>query len=184
MRWIMVLSSLLVLTIISWNLANSNHIPEQIPVSISEPTYQSRYATTVVYTPTGTLNYKLMASDVQYFSNADITWFNQPFATIYHENKMPSWTIRADRAKLTHEKILYLYGHVKVNNLNNTLQLKHIITDNAVINLVTQDIFSDNEVTLCGTGFNSAGIKMHSNLRNQTAELFEKVQTSYEIYNK
>lgn len=57
-------------------------------------------------------------------------------------------------------------------------------TDNAQINLVTQDVTSEDLVTLYGTTFNSSGLKMRGNLRSKNAELIEKVRTSYEIQNK
>ncbi|RCU35099.1 LPS export ABC transporter periplasmic protein LptC, partial [Acinetobacter baumannii] len=49
---------------------------------------------------------------------------------------------------------------------------------------VTQDVTSDDMVTLYGTTFNSSGLKMRGNLRSKNAELIEKVRTSYEIQNK
>jgi lipopolysaccharide export system protein LptC len=65
-----------------------------------------------------------------------------------------------------------------------TSQLQRIKTDNARVNLTTQDVASDDEVTLYGTGFTSNGMKMRGNLRDKTAELIEKVTTSYEIQSK
>jgi lipopolysaccharide export system protein LptC len=38
--------------------------------------------------------------------------------------------------------MLYLYGHVEVNALTADSQLRKITTDNAQINLVTQDVTS------------------------------------------
>lgn len=49
------------------------------------------------------------------------------------------------------------------------------------MNLITQDVASDDEVTLFGIGFTSEGMRMRGNLRDKTAELIEKVKTSYEI---
>jgi lipopolysaccharide export system protein LptC len=103
---------------------------------------------------------------------------------MYDENKVATWTVKADQAKLTGDKMLYLYGHVQVDSLTDTSQLKRINTDNAVVNLVTQDVSSDDVVTLYGIGFNSIGTKMRGNLRSKTAQLIEKVKTSYEIQNK
>ena len=86
--------------------------------------------------------------------------------------------------KLTKDRMLYLYGNVEVDALSADSQLRKITTDNAQINLVTQDVTSDDMVTLYGTTFNSSGLKMRGNLRSKTAELIEKVRTSYEIQNK
>ncbi len=104
--------------------------------------------------------------------------------TTFDTNKVPTWSVKADRAKLTNDRMLYLTGHVEVNALTPDSQLRKITTDKAEINLVTQDVTSDTLVTLYGTSFNSSGLKMRGNLRSKNAELIEKVRTSYEIQNK
>ncbi len=113
-----------------------------------------------------------------------MSWFENPVMTTYDENKIPTWSVRADKAKLTKDRMLYLYGHVEVNSLTQQAQIDRIKTDNAVVNLVTQDVTSEDQVTLYGRSFNSTGMKLRGNLRKKTAELIEKVKTSYEIQNE
>ncbi|UVK77391.1 MAG: Lipopolysaccharide export system protein LptC [Sodalis sp. Fle] len=182
-HWITALLGLLTLIFIGWNLADNNNTYPQTPINTSQPTYQSKQTSTVVYAPDGRLNYKLMADYIQHFAAMKITWFTQPTATMFDENKVPSWMIKADRAKLTHDSMLYLYGNVQVNNLTDLSYLKNITINNAAINLISQDLSSDEEVTLYGTSFNSTGMKMRGNLRNQTAKLIKNVKTLYYIQN-
>lgn len=182
-HWTTALLGLLVMILISWKLTDTDSAPTQISVNTSEPTYQSEYTTTVVYNPAGELNYKLMADRVNHFAEQQITWFTRPVITTFDENKMPTWTVKTNKAKLIQDSMLYLYNHVQLDSLNNGSQLKRITTDNAVINLITQDVFSEDEVILYGTNFHSIGMKMRGNLRNKTIKLIEKVQTSYGIQN-
>ncbi len=182
--WITLLLVLVALVLIGLNLTGTDSDIPQVVADTGEPTYQSEHTVTMVYNPVGVLNYKLIAEHVQQFAIEQLTWFTRPVATMYDENKIATWTVRSDRAKLTNDKMLYLYGHVEVDSLTATSQLQHIRTDNAVVNLVTQDVSSDDEVTLYGTGFNSNGMKMRGNLRNKTAKLIDKVKTSYEIQNQ
>ncbi|TKI06902.1 LPS export ABC transporter periplasmic protein LptC [Martelella alba] len=182
--WVTLALVIVALVLIGWNLADSDNAPAPVAVDNGEPTYQSEHTVTLVYNPVGALNYRLVADHVQHYALEQITWFTRPVATMYDENKVASWTVRADRAKLTGDKMLYLYGHVQADSLIATSQLQHIRTDNAVVNLVTQDVSSDDEVTLDGIGFTSVGEKMRGNLRNKTAQLIEKVKTSYEIQNQ
>ncbi|MEA9390345.1 LPS export ABC transporter periplasmic protein LptC [Acerihabitans sp. TG2] len=181
---ITVLLLLVALVLIGLNLTGTHSETSQVVTDTGEPTYQSQHTVTLVYNPVGGLNYKLVAEHVQQFAVEQVTWFTRPVATMYDENKIATWTVRSDRAKLTNDKMLYLYGHVEVDSLTDTSQLQHIRTDNAVVNLVTQDVSSDDEVTLSGIGFSSKGMKMRGNLRKKTAELLDKVKTSYEIQNK
>lgn len=182
-RWVIILLALVALILIGINYTTQD-APEQSAANSSDPTYKSQHTDTVVYSPEGALNYRLIAQNVEYYSADSISWFAKPVLTTFDENKVPTWSIKSDKAKLTDDKMLYLYGHVEVNALTADAQLRRITTDNARINLVTQDVFSDDQVTLYGTTFNSTGLKMRGNLRSKNAELIEKVRSSYEIQNK
>lgn len=182
-RWVIILLSLAVLVLIGVNLTDRDD-DSQVTINNSDPTYRSEHTDTVVYSPEGALNYRLIAQHVEYFSDQAVSWFTQPVLTTFDENKVPTWSIRSDKAKLTDDRMLYLYGNVEVNALTAESQLRKITTDNAQINLITQDVTSNDLVTLYGTTFNSSGLKMRGNLRSKNAELIEKVRTSYEIQNK
>ncbi len=182
-RWITLLLALVAIVLIGWNLAGPDDSAQPVANSDQNPTYTSQSSNTVVYNPQGGLNYKLVSDKVTYFSTEAVSWFENPVMTTYDENKIPTWSIRSDKAKLTNDRMLYLYGHVEVNSLTQDAQLERIKTDNAIVNLVTQDVTSDDQVTLYGSSFNSTGMKMRGNLRKKTAELIEKVKTSYEIQN-
>ncbi|KEA53782.1 MULTISPECIES: LPS export ABC transporter periplasmic protein LptC [Mangrovibacter] len=182
-RWVIILLALVVLILLGINLADTDN-NSQVQVNNNEPTYQSEHSDTVVYNPEGALNYRLIAKHVEYYSDQELTWFTDPVVTSYDTNKVATWSIRADKAKLTNDRMLYLYGHVELDALTPDSQLRKITTDNAQVNLITQDVASDDLVTLYGTTFNSSGLKMRGNLRSKTAKLIEKVRTSYEIQNK
>ncbi|MDF7679260.1 LPS export ABC transporter periplasmic protein LptC [Enterobacteriaceae bacterium ESL0689] len=181
-RWVIILLSLVALILVGLNLTETN-APFQLQIQSDAPTYTSEHTDTVVYNPEGALSYRLVADHVAYFSAQELSWFTHPIMTLYNVNKEPDWSVRADKAKLTKDRMLYLYGHVEVKALTIDSQLRKITTDNALINLVTFDVTSDDVVTLYGTTFNSSGLKMRGNLRSKTAELIEKVKTSYEIQN-
>ncbi|QOV63615.1 LPS export ABC transporter periplasmic protein LptC [Kosakonia pseudosacchari] len=182
-RWVIILLALAALILIGINLTAQDE-PDPVATNTADPTYKSQHTDTVVYSPEGALNYRLIAQNVEYFSAEGVSWFAQPVLTTFDENKVPTWSIKSDKAKLTDDKMLYLYGHVEVNALTADAQLRKITTDNAQINLVTQDVTSNDQVTLYGTTFNSTGLKMRGNLRSKNAELIEKVRSFYEIQNK
>ncbi|CUX97020.1 LPS export ABC transporter periplasmic protein LptC [Candidatus Hoaglandella endobia] len=186
-RWITVLLGFVLLRLITmlirWNVADTDNYSAQPTVNLGEPTYQSEFTTTVVYNSSGGIHYKLVADHVNHFAKQQLTWFIRPVATTFDENNMPTWQVKADKAKIIEDKILYLSGHVQVDSLTDASQLKYIKTDQAVVNLITQDVFSNEKVTLYGTSCNSTGMKLRSNLRSKTAELIEQVETFYEIQN-
>ncbi|MEH0832840.1 LPS export ABC transporter periplasmic protein LptC [Pectobacterium cacticida] len=182
-RWLTTFLALLALVLIGWNIADDDGVSVPSANDPAVPIYTSEKTDTQVYSPAGKLSYRLISEQVEYFNDEQLSWFTAPVATLFNEQGTATWSVRADRAKLTKDRMLYLYGHVEVKNLTTDTQLQRITTNNAQVNLVTQDIASDDEVTLYGTSFTSSGMKMRGNLRNKTAELIEKVKTSYEIQN-
>ncbi|MBD1226815.1 LPS export ABC transporter periplasmic protein LptC [Xenorhabdus griffiniae] len=184
--WLIAILALIALALIGWNFSSINDDASSAIVDDGYPTYQTQEAITFVYDPEGKLTYKLVADDVKNYTETKLTWFTNPVLTTFAPNSLPgtpiaTWTVRANKAKLTKDKMLYLYGDVQVDSLNDASQLQRITTDNAIVNLTTQDVASDDRVTLIGVGLKSVGMKMRGNLRNKTAELIEKVTTQYEI---
>ncbi|MEH2920739.1 LPS export ABC transporter periplasmic protein LptC [Samsonia erythrinae] len=182
-RWLTAFLALLVLILIGWNMTDEDTVTTPDINTPAVPVYTSEKTNTQVYSPAGKLSYKLVSEKAEYFSDDQLSWFSAPVATLFNEQGTATWSVRANRAKLTKDRMLYLYGNVEVNSLTQDSQLQRITTDNAQVNLVTQDVSSDDEVTLYGASFTSSGMKMRGNLRNKTAELVEKVKTSYEIKN-
>lgn len=182
-RWITLLLASIALILLGLALQERN-APPHVVINPHEPTYTSSNSSTVVYDPMGNLSYKLISDKTAWYSADEVSWFDNPLMTTWNASKEPAWSIRSDKAKLTKDRKLYLYGHVELNTLTQDAQLKRIKTDNALINLVTQDITSEDKVTLYGRNFTSIGLMMHGNLRTKTAELLEKVKTNYEIQNE
>ncbi|MGL4858906.1 MAG: LPS export ABC transporter periplasmic protein LptC [Enterobacteriaceae bacterium] len=178
---VIILLTLLVLALIGWNLADISEKPQDIPLSADTPAYQSEHTDTRVYDPTGALQYRLIANDVKHYTDKEDSWFSQPVLTLFDKNALATWIIRANRAKLTQDQLLYLYGDVLVESQQDESQLKRIDTNSALVNLLTQDVSSQERVALQGTGFHSTGLKMRGNLRSKNAELIEKVKTTYEM---
>ncbi len=183
-RWITLLLAVIAVVLIGWNLTNQEAPPSHVVQDDQSPTYTTASSHTVVYNPEGALAYQLQSDKVSYFDTEQVSWFEHPVMTTYDQQKAPAWSVKADKAKLTRNRMLYLYGHVEVNALNPDAKLERIITDNAQVNLATQDVTSNDQVTLYGQGFRSTGMKLRGNLRAKTAELIEKVKTDYEIQNQ
>ncbi|HGJ5855799.1 LPS export ABC transporter periplasmic protein LptC [Arsenophonus nasoniae] len=182
--WLNIILTLIVLALIGWNLADFNQSKAPAMIENSQPNYQTANAVTHVYDPMGKLAYKLITDETHHFSSSKISWFINPVLTTYDTKSIPTWAIRANKAKLTSDNMLYLYGNVQVNSLNPTSDLQQILTENAIVNLITQDVSSNDKVTVIGIGLRSVGMKMRGNMRTHTAELIEDVKTYYEIPNK
>ena len=180
-KWITGILAVIALALIGWSISSSDNQGSSTTVNTQAPTYTSETSKTVVYNPQGSLAYRLVSNQVEYYEAQQITWFTQPVLTTYDETKRATWVLTADKAKLTEDRMLYLYGHVVVQSQLSDSRLQRLTTNTAQVNLVTQDVTSNDSVNLRGIGFNSTGMKLRGNLRAKTAELLENVNTSYEI---
>ncbi len=172
------------MTLIGWNIVSLSDAKVVKKLTDQEaPTYQTQNAVTVAYNTIGSPCYKLLAADLKYYNTSKLSQFAGPAVTLFDEEGRAIWIIQSDLGKITKNKMLYLDGHVEINNLNPSFELKKITTKSIRVNLITQDIFSDTEVMIYGTTFTSSGMKIQGNLRNKTAELIDKVKTIYAIYN-
>ena len=184
-KWLITVLSFIVLGLIGWNFSvYDDSKPLTTEINDGKPNYQTDDSVTFVYNPAGDLAYKLAASKVDNYTDGKITWFTNPVLTTYNDAGTPTWTVKSIKARLTKERVLYLYSDVQVDSLTPEPQIQRITTDNAVVNLVTQDVSSDDKVTIIGHGLNSTGLKMKGNLRTRTAELIEDVKTHYELQPK
>ncbi|CAD6507895.1 LPS export ABC transporter periplasmic protein LptC [Candidatus Profftia tarda] len=170
--------------IIAWNLTENHSDITESYVKNKAPTYRSQNIITIVYDPTGKISYKIIAKNMYHYSDDKTSWFSQPILITYDQDTQPTWSIRADKAKIIDNHMLYLHGSVEANSLLQISQLKKITADNVHLNLVTQDISADHAVTVYGSNFTSSGLKMRGNMQEKTARLMNNVKTYYEIQNK
>ena len=143
------------------------------------PIYQSDDMTTNVYDLSGTMVYKIESSKVKHFDNTENTDFDLPNVTLYDQEHAATWHIQAKRAMLTNDKLIYLYKDVVLTNLTPDSQLQQVLTDNAVVDLKTQLVTSDDPVKIKGIGFFSTGTGLVGNLREKTANILENIKTFY-----
>lgn len=187
MRWTAVLS-VIALGLLAWFYTQNqqNQDLSHLIKKEEQAEYVGKNMNTLVYSPSGSKQYQATAKQVEYFQYEGKTIFIQPDVllfelTIENNKQAQSWQLRADKAVLTKENMLYLSGNVLAKSLLADSKLQRIETEQATVNLKTQDITSDQQVKINGLNFTSTGLKLVGNLQQQTAILKEQVKTYYEV---
>ena len=186
-RWTVFLSAI-TLVLLAWYYS-LNQDDQQLATLIKKeesPEYIGHKMSTVVYSPTWKKQYLAVSDKVEYYNYDGHTNFERPLVYLFEiENQKTqqkeSWKLSADRAILTKDNMLYLKGNVIAETLLPQSKLQRIETEDAKVNLNTQDISSDNTVKINGQNFTSTGLKLTGNLQQQIANLKEQVKTYYEI---
>lgn len=184
-RWNIILSFIAII-LLAWfySLNQHNQADQTLLKSTASPEYIGKAMYTTVYSPTGKKQYLARAEAVEHHLNEGKTYFEMPELYLYQLDQtspQQSWKVRADRAILSKNDVLYLAGNVEIKSLLNSRKLQQIETESAVINLKNQDISSEYQVKINGYNFHSTGLKLSGNLQQQVATLKEQVKTYYEI---
>ncbi|WP_118777318.1 LPS export ABC transporter periplasmic protein LptC [Haemophilus haemolyticus] len=196
-RWNVILG-LIALGSLGWFYSLNSDKPDlsNLVKKPDSPDYIGNKMETTVFSPEGKKQYLSTADEVKHYTVDGHTEFKMPLVYLFDVStsnnaeksnnpakllESQSWKLSAKKAKLTKNEMLYLEGDVIAESLEPTSRLQRIETQAAEVNLKTQDISSDTMVKINGQNFNSTGLKMVGNLRQQIATLKEQVKTYYEI---
>lgn len=196
-RWNVILG-LIALGSLGWFYSLNSDKPDlsNLVKKPDSPYYIGNKMETTVFSPEGKKQYLSTADKVKHYTVDGHTEFEMPLVYLFDVSisnnaeksnnsakllESQSWKLSAKKAKLTKDEMLYLEGDVIAESLEPTSRLQRIETQVAEVNLKTQDISSDTMVKINGQNFNSTGLKMIGNLRQQIATLKEQVKTYYEI---
>ena len=196
-RWNVILG-LIALGSLGWFYSLNSDKPDlsNLVKKPDSPDYIGNKMETTVFSPEGKKQYLSTADKVKHYTVDGHTEFEMPLVYLFDVStsnnteksnnsakllESQSWKLSAKKAKLTKDEMLYLEGDVVAESLEPTSRLQRIETQVAEVNLKTQDISSDTMVKINGQNFNSTGLKMIGNLRQQIATLKEQVKTYYEI---
>lgn len=126
--------------------------------------------------------FKIITQNIKYLSDQNTIQLIHPNITIFDKKNIAIWKITSNHATVYHkQKILHLHGCIHINNLLKNTNLSSVITNQAIINLITNDIVSNTKVILHGNYFYSIGTQMHGNLYTKTIKLINNTYTCYEI---
>ncbi|EEX49724.1 LPS export ABC transporter periplasmic protein LptC [Pasteurella dagmatis] len=183
-RWNIVLS-VMALALLAW-FYSLNQKEDDLSALIKRhdsPEYTGKNMQTTVFSPTGKKQYFAKSQSVEHYSHNGHTDFIMPEVYLFdiEQSSNESWKLSANKATLTKDHKLYLEGNVVAQSLSDKSHLQRIETENAVVNLKTQDIQSNYMVKINGQNFHSTGLKLTGNLQQQIASLKEQVNTYYEI---
>lgn len=195
-RWNVILG-VIALCALGWfySLHNAEPDLQHLVKTENSPDYIGDKMETTVFSPEGKKQYLALSDKVEHYVSDEHTDFTSPLVYLYNtpteEQAKPtqekallaaqSWKLSARKATLTKDQMLYLEGDVVAQSLEPASRLQRVETQAAVVNLKTQDITSDTTVKINGQNFNSTGLKLVGNLRQQVATLKEQVKTYYEV---
>ncbi|MBK4765283.1 MAG: LPS export ABC transporter periplasmic protein LptC [Pantoea sp. Brub] len=165
--------------LIKLNLIKDNDVYELFTDN-KIPNFTTFHSNNYIYDIQGNLKYQILSKKTIHFSTNKLSWLYKPVLITFID-KNPIWIIYANKAKLTKEHILYLYGNIQYHSLIKSAFIEKIKTNSVIINFVNQDITSKDKVVLYGKNFYSISNCFTGNLQKNIITFKGKVKTYYAI---
>lgn len=142
------------------------------------PEYSGEKLTATIFDLNGKPQYFAEAKEIRRFEETERTEFIQARLELFDlESGAKQWQAVANRAEITKEKLLHLYGDVQLTSFDPQSRLQKVTTEQLTINLATHDMSSDAVVSAEAVGLKISGKGLSGNLKQQVATLLQAVKT-------
>lgn len=179
------ISTEIILFFFTKNLKNKSNVSSYLS-NDHDTTYThcSNMTTINIYNTTIEKKYRiqLTAQHIRYSPNQKIFQLIQPNIILFNKKNSIVWKITSNHAILNYKKkIIDLQGYIYIDYKSKNTNFLSILTNQITINLITNNINSNNKVILHGYHFYSVGSKMQGNLYTKTIQLLNNTYTHYEM---
>jgi lipopolysaccharide export system protein LptC len=152
----------------------------QVKPNVELPAFSGKDLLNTSYAENGVRNFDIRSNFLDHFAKSGDTVFETLELSVYREGDVREWAITANKGVLNDDNVLTLTGNVLAKNLNPEAGFDSMTTEKLIIELVSKDFNTDEPVKLVGPTFISNGNAMVGNFGDNTATLFNQVQSIYE----
>lgn len=139
------------------------------------PEFTAKFLHQELFDSEGNLEQQVFSHKMEHYADLSLTHFKQPEFTIYQDNK-PFWRISAQLGNMQ-DGLLLLEGSVTMLQISDNALVNSITTEYLEINLNTNIVSTDNEITIKGENTIIVGKGLIADLERQTLSLVNHVQT-------
>ncbi|TCI03554.1 LPS export ABC transporter periplasmic protein LptC [Corallincola luteus] len=145
------------------------------------PDYTAKTLRSRIYNQEGQLENQIWASNMKYYNGSmTLTQFDAPKLVVYPSGKRSGWTLNASHGELEQNNLLRLSEDVVITMLTAQNQTNTLLTDYVDIDLTTNDVSSDQPVTVKGPGYRLDGVGLKGNVEQEHIEVLNDVKATYE----
>lgn len=181
-RNVILLISILFVTgaLLIWRpFAPANNDTNEAGYRAIQPDFTAERLVLRVYADDGQLTHKISATEMTHFSPIKLTELEQPVYVVTSSDRASSWEVMAEAGSFYDDKTLVLERDVRITKLDSSDFMERAETSYLTIDTTLETMATDQAVTLYGRDFIVRGIGLQADLRAQTLELDNHVQTIY-----
>ncbi|MCE2596064.1 LPS export ABC transporter periplasmic protein LptC [Motilimonas cestriensis] len=172
------LSVLFIVSLAAWQFFKRSETPiaERDP---SEAYFIANEVKGAVFTQTGQIDYRLFATQMHYYQQDLKTIFTKPVLLLFRNEDKTQWQITGDDGILFDQHTFELSNNVTITNLTHDQHINLITTDKLTLDLIKNEIHSDDLVTLYGDQMQQKGTGLFGQLSGKTISLLNQVTATY-----
>ena len=148
------------------------------------PDFIAEGLVTRVYNRDGQLIHRINAEQMTHYSPIGLTELEKPVYRTRISEAQNEWQIMAEQGSFYSDKTLVLERDIVITHLNRNDYLERVETNYLTIDTLAESMVTDEPVTIYGRNFLVRGNGMMADLRAETLELNQHVQTTYAVKQK
>lgn len=134
---------------------------------------------TTMFNIDGQVDYRVFAAQMHHYQQQLKTEFDKPVVVVFRNNDQTQWQITGDRGTLFDRDTFELSDNVTIKNLTNDQHIKLITTDKLTLDLLKNELHSDDLVTLYGDQIKQQGTGLFGQLDSKNISLLNQVTATY-----
>ncbi|MCE2572102.1 LPS export ABC transporter periplasmic protein LptC [Motilimonas eburnea] len=132
-----------------------------------------------LFTPNGTVDYQVFATQMHHYQDRLITEFTKPVVVVFRNNDQTQWQITGDHGTLFDRDSFELSDNVTITNLTHDQHINLITTEKLTLDLIKNELHSDDLVTLYGDQIKQQGTGLFGELNGKNISLLNQVTATY-----
>lgn len=173
--WLLLIASLAL-----WQWLDGDEPEAPTARGLGRPDFTASRLYNVSYSEEGMPEYRIYANSMDFYTDSNITRFEQPLILVYPDQLQPVWQITADQAKVLRQQNVAFHDNVVIRNLSRNEYVKDLLTKFVSIDLNQQTMHSDQQVTVLGPSYQLIGTGMDGDLAEETVHLLNDINAVYE----
>ena len=159
----------------------NNLVSTQSTTDSKQANYTLLNANKTSFDEKGQMSNQLTAEKLEHFEKRQVTMLTQPQYKIYSKQRNSTWLLTAQKGTLQHQSdILYLKEKVHLSSLTYNEPISSLKTKALNIDLKTNTLHSNEDVTIEGDTFIIHGTGIKANLESELIEISSNIQGTYE----
>lgn len=162
----------------AWQYFKADEQPKQAR-DPSQAYFVANQIQSTMFNTNGAVDYRIFATQMHHYQDQLKTEFAKPVVVVFRNNDQTQWQITGDNGTLFDQDTFELSDNVTITNLTHDQHINLITTDKLTLDLVNNELHSNDLVTLYGDQIKQQGTGLFGELNGKNITLLNQVTATY-----